>query len=496
MLFAWDALAAGPGAPVDEAATWGFWSWSSLVLALAVVGEVLAIVFVYRVLVRGVSPASTVLWMAVILAAPWFGLLAYYLLPRRLQLVRLRRLQRRERRLREVRPRDDTGDVSVEPEAGGLEALLLQEGGLTDGNRVRWLPGGEQFFAEAAAAIEAAERHVHCVVYILRPDETGLRFLEVLAAAARRGVAVRLCYDSFGSLGLKTSHLAALREAGGRVEAFLPLLWKKRPFTINLRNHRKLLIVDGDVAFVGGRNVGDEYRTGKFGERQQWFDAMVELRGPAVDRLQEIFVQDWCTASEEVLSDTFRPACEAAGDARVAVVCSGPDREHSALWFAIVQTIGEAVRTVDLSSPYLVMPPTLLFALQLAVARGVRVRVHTNGVRSEAAFLYHAQRHHYRRLLESGIEVFETTESYNHAKYLVVDGRHVLVGSANMDLRSAHLNFEVAALVVGAPEFAGEVRATIEERQAEFRRVTPELLPTNPFWRAIDALCGLFSPLM
>ncbi|MCB9877333.1 MAG: PLDc N-terminal domain-containing protein [Planctomycetes bacterium] len=494
----WSA-AQGVAATLESDAVW---AWSSIVFLVAVLGEVLAAVFVYRVLTRGGSPASTLLWVAVILLAPWFGLLLYYLLPRRLQLRKLRMVRRRGGRLRAVQETDDdeaaAGDLVDVPSAGaaGLEALLARGGATTGGNRVRWLSGGEEFFAAAAAAIAGARSHVHCVVYILRPDETGLRFLAVLADAARRGVQVRLCYDSFGSWGLKAHHLAALRAAGGRAEPFLPLLWKRRPFTVNLRNHRKLLIVDGEVGFVGGRNVGDEYRTDRVGRTRRWFDAMLELRGPAVDRLQEVFVQDWCTAADEALPDLGPAAPSHPDGERVAVVFSGPDREQSMLWFAMVQAIGEAGRTVDLSSPYLVLPSTLLFALQLAAARGVRVSVRTNGQSAEAPVLYHAQRHHYRRLLEAGIEVRETLQEYNHAKFLVLDGRTVFVGSHNMDLRSAHLNFEIAAVALDSPELAEQVLATVAERDVGFRSVAEGDLPRDPLRRAIDGLCGLFSPLL
>lgn len=472
-------------------------TWQLVVLAIALLGELLAVVFVYRVLVRGGSPASTLLWMVVILAAPWLGLLVYYLLPRRLQLRRLRRVRVRGARLREVRPRAGGGSEPV-PARTGMAALLsgADGTGLLGGNAVRWLSSGAEFHAAAAAAIDGARLHVHCVVYIFRPDAAGLRFLGLLERAARRGVVVRLLYDSFGSLGLKQAHLAALRAAGGHAVPFLPLLWKRRPFTMNLRNHRKLLVVDGEVGFLGGRNVGDEYFTDRVGNVRSWQDAMLELRGPAVDRMQDVFVEDWCTATDEVLADTFVVPPSHPTGVEVGIVCSGPDRDESDLWFAVVQAVGEAAAAIELSSPYLVPPPTLLFALQLAAARGVRVRIHTNGPKTEAAVLYHAQRSHYRRLLAAGIEIHESVRDYNHAKVMVVDARTVVVGSANMDLRSAHLNFEVAAVVPDAPGLAQQVLATLDQRRAGCRRITLPDLPRQPWKRALDGLCGLLSPLL
>ncbi|MBL9079120.1 MAG: hypothetical protein JNL08_16580 [Planctomycetes bacterium] len=469
-----------------------------MVLALALVGELLALVFVYRVLVSGGSPSSSLLWVVVILAAPWIGLTLYYLMPRRLHLRRLRRVRVRGERVREGRSRG----AAAAARRTGLRALLAGSDGtgLVGGTSVRWLPSGKDFGDAAEAAMDAAQGYVHCVVYIFRPDAAGQRFLATLTRAAARGVQVRLCYDSFGSWGLKASHLAALRAAGGRAEPFLPLLWKRRPFTVNLRNHRKLLVVDGAIGFVGGRNVGDEYFTDRLGRTRTWLDAMLELRGPAVQRLQDVFAEDWCTATDEVLRDLpavpAAAAATASGAIDVGVLCSGPDREESDLWYAMIQAIGDAARSVELSSPYLVPPPTLLFALKVAAARGVTVRIYTNGPKVEAAVLYHAQRHHYRPLLAAGVELYETVQDYNHAKLLVVDGRHVMVGSANMDLRSAHLNFELAVMAVDAEGLAAEVQQTIERRRAGSRRLSTADLPTDPFRRGIDGLCGMLSPLL
>lgn len=477
---------------IDQASSWQ-------VVAIALLGELLALVFVYRVLVRGGSPSTTLLWMVVILATPWIGLVLYYLLPRRLQLRRLRKLRVRGARARELRVRRGPGGEPL-PARTGLRALLggADGAGLAGGTQLRWLPSGEDFFAASSAAIERAQHHVHVVVYILRPDETGRRFLALLTRAAERGVAVRLLFDSFGSFGLKAVHLQALRAAGGQAVPFLPLLWKRRPFTVNLRNHRKLLLVDGAVGYVGGRNVGDEYFTDRLGRERRWLDAMLELRGPGAQRLQEVFVEDWCTATDEVL-ESLPIGPEAGpqpGGGDAAVVCSGPDRDESDLWFAAIQAIGDATTSVDLSSPYLVPPPTLSFALQIAAARGVTVRIYTNGPKVEAAVLYHAQRHHYRHLLAAGIELYETVHEYNHAKLLVVDRRTVLVGSANMDLRSAHLNFEIAVVAIDAERLAGEVMQTIENRRADFRRLQEADLPTDPGRRALDGAAGMLSPLL
>ncbi len=473
-------------------------SWQAFALAFALLGEALAIVFVYRALVRGGSPTSTVLWVLVILLAPWFGLLLYYLLPRRLHLRRLKRLRVRQAKWSEVRGAErHAASTAARPGGVGIAALLEANGhgGFVPGNQLTWLPSGAEFERAAAAAIASARTHVHCVVYILRADAAGQRFLAMLTAAAARGVQVRLLYDSFGSFGLAASHLQPLRAAGGQAVPFLPLLWKRRPFTVNLRNHRKVLLCDDEVGFIGGRNVGDEYFTDRTGNQRPWLDAMLSVRGPAVEGLQDVFVQDWYTATDEVLADSFHPPAP-CGTSQVGIVHSGPDRARPDLWFALIQAIGEAERSIDISSPYLVPPPTLLFALQLAAARGVAVRIWTNGPKAEAAILYHAQRSWYRAFLRADIAIHETVRAYDHAKFLLVDDRIVCVGSANMDLRSAHWNFEIAAVVVGDRELAAAVRATIDARAPGFRRIGAGDLPRRPWSRALDAMCGLLSPVL
>jgi len=368
--------------------------------------------------------------------------------------------------------------------------------GLTRGNRVRWLASGADFFQNAALAIEGSRSFVHLEIYIFRPDATGLRLLELLVAARKRGVQVRLLYDSFGSFGLKARHLAALRAVGGKAEPFMPLLWKRRPFTVNLRSHRKILVVDGEVAFTGGRNVGDEYANDRFGKKRKWLDAMVRVEGPAVAAMHEMFAENWFYATDEELIDAqWYPQQPLLGHDIVGIVGSGPDRDRQPLWLAAFQAIAAAETSIDVSSPYLVPPPSLLLALVVAASRGVRVRIFTNGRRSEAAVLYHAQRSYYDELVENGIEVYETEADYNHAKALVVDAKNVMIGSANFDLRSAHLNFEIAVVLPESPDFARAVIATLAERASGCRRVTVPM-PLRPMWRLIDGFCRLLSPLL
>jgi len=471
------------------------WHWVAFSFAIA--GWALAALFVTRLVTRGGAPASTLLWVVVILLAPWIGLVLYYLMPRRLQ---LRRLRRRRNHLSWIEGELDRMR-SVEagpPHESALERLLhhLDADAVHDGNEVRWLAGGAEFFEAALAAIAAAVHSIHFEMYIFRSDASGRRLLAALAAAARRGVEVRLLFDAVGSFALKHADLRELRAAGGKAESFLPLLWKRRPFTLNLRNHRKLLVVDGGLAFLGGRNVGDEYVQDRLGVQSQWLDAMVAIQGPAVGRLQRVFVEDWYNAANEDLAVArYFPPVPRAGDDTVGVVQSGPDRDRQGLWWATFHLLTSAQRTIDLSSPYLLPPPTLLFALKVAAGRGVRVRVLTNGPAAEAFVLQQAQRSYYRELLDAGIELYETISDYNHTKVLVVDGSTMLVGSANLDMRSAHLNFEVAVVVPSA-RVAQAALATLEQRAGLCRRIDRAHLRRGALRKLVEGVCRLLSPVL
>jgi cardiolipin synthase len=476
------------------------WQW--VAISFYLLGEALAVVFVLRVLSAGGAPATTLLWVGIILAAPYLGLLLYYLFPRQLQLRRLKRIKQKQERHRGGRRSTSSStvglDLMIPATLDPLRALLvgLDIDGVTEGNEVTWLPTGGEFFAAAATAIEQARTFVHFQTYIFRPDATGRHLLTLLTAAARRGVEVRLLFDSLGSFHLKNKDLAELRQAGGKAAAFLPMLWKRRPFTVNLRNHRKFVLVDGEVAFSGGRNVADEYANDRLGDHA-WLDAMVAIRGPAVPVLQDVFTEDWFNATDEALTDVrYFPPSPPCGSAVLGVVRSGPDNEQQELWWALFQAVNSARVSLDLSSPYLVPPPVLLLALKVAAARGVRVRIHTNGASAEAIVLHQAQRSYYGEFLAAGIEIYETVTDYNHAKVLVADGRTVMVGSANLDLRSANLNFEAAIVVPDSPSLAAAVIATIDERCSTSRRIRPDDVRGNALRRVLDGACRLLSPIL
>jgi cardiolipin synthase len=470
-------------------------AWVPLVLAI---GQALAVAFVLHALLARRSSA-TLTWTIFVLLTPFLGLILFYLMPHR---IRMKRLRRRASQMAWIEPQLD--ELALRPDSpthrtDPLERLLLSmdSESVSDGNRIELLAAGTAFTRRAVAAIESARRFVHLETYILRPDRAGLALLELLAATAARGVEVRVLFDNIGSWWLRAKHLAPLHAAGGKSSAYLPLLWRRRPLTLNLRNHRKLLLVDGEIAFLGGRNVGEEYVRDRFGKGRRWHDLMVELAGPVVRRLQRTFVEDWYNATDEDLAnEAYFPETRPRGSASLGVIASGPDIPHSRIDWVLLQLISSAQARLDISTPYFLPHEGLIAALQVAAGRKVHVRVLTNGPRSEAFILYRAGRSQYRELLACGVEIREMAADYNHAKLIIVDDKYVLSGSHNLDMRSSRLNFEVAVVGRGS-ELAAAARQIFDQRCARALPVTLAILRQDSKVSVLtQGLCRLAAPVL
>ncbi|HZU83126.1 MAG TPA: cardiolipin synthase [Polyangiaceae bacterium] len=415
---------------------------------------VVALGLVPLVLVRRKEPSSTIAWILTLVLLPPIGAVLFLLFGR----DRVRWPARRKRALDAMvsaqvdASRDGADADATAALESPLERALFRVGARlthmrpTSGNRVTVLVDGNATYDEIGAAIDGARHHVHAQYYLIRNDATGAWFRDRLIAAAKRGVVVRLLLDGYGCFALGASWRRPLRKAGVRVAEFLPM-HSVLLQPVNLRNHRKIVVVDGEVAFTGGFNVGDEYR-GQMRGLGGWRDVHLRVEGPAAAELQRVFFQDWAFAtSEPIAPDEYFPRELAArGDATVAVVTSGPDTRSEAIHRLFFGAIVGAEREVLVTTPYFVPTESLLVAMEVAAMRGVRMKLLLPG-RSNHRVTFHAGRSFYAPLLEAGVELLEYQPGIVHAKTLVADGVVALVGSANMDMRSFRLNFEVHTVV-------------------------------------------------
>jgi cardiolipin synthase len=373
---------------------------------------------------------------------------------------------------------------------------------MTHGNQLEIYADGPPVFAAMLDAIRAACHHIHLEFFIFHSDEIGSQFLIELARKAREGVEVRLLYDAMGSHSLHQRHLRPLREAGGKTSVFLPINPLRRRLQINMRNHRKILVVDGQVGFIGGLNIGDEYlgRNRYFG---YWRDTHLRLEGPAVADLQRVFSEDWDFAADEHLTEgkdaararLYFQARAAGGPHAVQIIDSGPDRDLKSIREIYFSAILKARHRLWIASPYFVPDAGMLDALRLAGYQGIDVRF-LGQFYPDKWIPQFAARYHWRQVLPAGVKIYQYSRGMMHSKVVMVDGEWASVGTANLDNRSLHLNFEVNCLIYSPKAVAILEEAFLRDLTCSVR-LDEQVYSHRPFSsRLIENACRLMSPVL
>jgi len=359
----------------------------------------------------------------------------------------------------------------------------------TEGNRVALHHQGRDALEAMLETAASARRRIHLETYILRADTTGRRFLDLLQARAAAGVEVRLLYDAFGSLGLDEGAVQRLRRVGGEVVAFNPLRRFYPRWAPRRRDHRKILTVDGRVAFAGGLNIGDEY-WGASGEG--WRDTQVRVEGPAVRDLDAVFLESWFRADGPLLPwhELLDSAPEKCGDVRCAVVPDGPTYRRRRMRELLLAALRSSVEEVRIASPYFAPGRRVLRALAEAAERGVAVDLLWAG-RTDHPVLRRAARALLPRLLPSGVRIYEYKASIMHAKVALFDERWAIVGSSNLDRQSFEHSYEVNLVLEGGD--VAEQVALAFERDIEISEPVDSERLARRGWleRMVDRLAAL-----
>lgn len=319
---------------------------------------------------------------------------------------------------------------------------------LTQDNDVRIFTDGEEKFDSLIRDLKRATDHIHLLYYIVRNDELGTRIADVLVERAQAGVEVRLLYDDMGSRRIGRKYVRRLTDAGVEVVSFFPPKIPKINLKINFRNHRKLAIIDGRVGYIGGFNIGDEYlgKDKKFG---YWRDTHLRVQGGAVQNMQVRFILDWNQASSVKITFEERfydRAHNVNGSAGVQIVSSGPDSQWEQIKLGYIKMILSAKEYIYLQTPYYIPDESLRDALRIAALSGVKVKLMIPN-KPDHMFVYWATMSHVGDLLEAGAEAYIYQKGFLHAKTIVVDGKIASVGTANIDVRSFRLNFEINAFL-------------------------------------------------
>ena len=481
--------------------------WTEVTLSFPLVymlSEWLIRLLMLGVVIERHPPRTAMLWLLVIYFLPWPGLLLYVLIgENRLPHRRLVKRQALQKKLDELQKRHVPSLPSARAvlDQDFLPAVKLAETlgkmPIMFGNQVQLLNHAHDVIDHLVIDIDVAKQHVHLLFYIFEQDSTGMRVCAALERAAARGVKCRLLVDDQGSRDFLRHHADVLRSKGVEVYAALPVnLLRAAVARIDLRNHRKIAVIDSRIGYAGSQNIVDPGYGRKKGF--QWFDLMVRLTGPVVLELQAVFIGDWYAESDQLLeTDDIFPLVEnpMGEGAPVQVLPSGPLEAAESYQRLTVAAIYSARRHVSITTPYFVPDEVFLVALETAALKGVKVELIVPE-HSDQRVVGYAARGYFERLLRVGVIIHHYHKGVLHTKSMTIDDSLAFVGSSNFDIRSFALNFEVN-LIFYQPAFAAELYQQQQSYKADSRLITLEEWLQRPWYkRVIQNITRLLSPLL
>ncbi len=465
----------------------------NIILALMVVG------FERR------KPTATLSWLLLMLFLPGFGFLLYMFLGQDLRKKRLFYIKEGEEReiFTLVQQQEENfhnnelvfNNPRVQEYKEIIHLHLNNQALYTQDNWVRMYQDGADLFRDLAAAIEQAKKYIHLEYYIIRNDNLGKSILDLLVRKARQGIEVKLLYDGMGCMRLPRTFFRPLIEAGGQTANFFPPLLPYINLRINYRNHRKICLIDGEDGFTGGFNIGDEYLG--ISELGYWRDTHIRIKGSALDDLEMRFLLDWRYAScDNFIADSrYFPKRVPQGDTGIQIVSSGPDSKWSAIKNGYLKMISSARRNIYLQTPYFVPDDSILEGLRIAALSGIEVCLIIPG-KPDHFFVHWASLSYVGELLEAGVRCFTYNRGFIHSKLIVVDGMLSTVGTANLDIRSFELNFEVNAFIYDE-KLSREFEAAFIKDLEDCTEITMAgYLSRSVSVRVKEAFCRLLSPLL
>lgn len=441
---------------MEEVSSWIAIAWKYLSVTLIIGYYVLVILAVFKLLLENKNPLKTHSYLLVMILIPIVGLLIYVLFgqdyrrnkmfSRKAAIDQVRVDEYVEKQLQLESRSELIEDDDVRDKANIIKLLLHNNRSfLTKKNKIDLLINGENKFAELLACLSVAKSHIHIEYYIFDHDEIGKKVATLLCQKAREGVEVRFIYDAVGTSHLTKSFKKAFDEAGVKCYPFMPVYLPKLS-RANYRDHRKIVVIDGTVGFVGGINIADRYINK--GKRILWRDTHLKVSGEAVYSLQVVFMLNWYFVSKSSLdfSAKYFPDMEQPGTQCMQIAASGPDSDWASIMQAFFVAISTAKNQVLITTPYFIPNEPILEAIKTAALSGVDVQI-IFPHKGDNAIVQAASMSYMKEVLEAGVKVNLYSDGFIHSKTIVVDGLVSSVGTANMDFRSFDQNFEVNALI-------------------------------------------------
>lgn len=451
------------------------------------------------------DPAKTSTWVLLLIALPILGLLLYIFFGqnrRKEKLFSRKEIQDIEQieylsHKQVIRFSNKTEVHSRLNEHISIITLLLNNSKalLTERNEVNIFQDGNNAFDSIIDALYSAISSIHIEFYIINNDKLGNRIKNILITKAKEGVKVRVLFDDVGSWSLPKKFVRELRNAGVDIYPFMEVRFPLLTSRVNYRNHRKIVVVDGRVGYLGGMNIADRYIEGtrRLG---QWYDTMLRIEGEAVHSLQVIFLIDWyfvtgCIVKER---EIYFPKPTITSFHPIQVITSGPDSDWASIMQAFFHAITRAKNHIYISTPYFIPNESILTALKTASLSGIDVRLILPG-KSDSTIVYWSSLSYISELLEAGIKVYLYHNGFNHSKIMMIDSNVAMVGSANMDIRSFEDNFEVAAFIYDS-QITLQLEKNFLSNLAKSQTITSQSWSKRPLKNSYkEALARLISPL-
>lgn len=415
---------------------------------------ILTLLAILHIILYGSRPVKSLSWLLIVLIFPFIGILLYIVFGinrRRIKIFKLKQTVRR-------RLYDDTfsnhnikaSKFELEDKQSNKLSRLLKTSSRFNtqpGNEVLVLYNGEKTFDTIFETLQKAKDFIHLQYYIFEEGELLDRLYHLFKEKIEKGVEVRILYDAIGSYSLRKKQIKKFKNIGAKVFPIMPLHFGSFLFTLNYRNHRKIIIIDGKIGFTGGVNISDKYIKPN-SELGIWDDTHLYLKGPAVDNLHRVFIKDYYFASnrELLLKDDYLPDIDQCGNVNVQIVAGGPDSDHPSIMQQYITMINLAEDYIYISNPYFIPNSAMLEALRIAALSNVNIKLLVPK-KSDSWLAKHSMLSFFEELLFLGIEIYQQKDDFLHSKVIVMDGKIASIGSGNFDHRSFEHNFETNALI-------------------------------------------------
>tara|TARA_R110002050_G_scaffold59259_2_gene132567 strand:- start:13251 stop:14672 length:1422 start_codon:yes stop_codon:yes gene_type:complete len=454
------------------------------------------------IVLHGSRPTKSLSWLLAIIAIPFGGPILYYLFGvnrRKFKFFRLRQTEKRklyDETYKELKNSENS--IKIDSLKYHKLSKLIKNNTFFlpySGNQVTVLNDGKETFDAIFKTLENAKTFIHLQYYIFEEGELFERFYLLFKKKIKEGVEVRLIYDSVGSFAFRGSTIKRFKNIGVQAYPMMPLRFGSLLFTLNYRNHRKIIVVDGAVGFIGGVNVSDKYIK-KISDLGIWKDLHLRIEGPVVNSIHRIFIKDYHFASNEkmLINEKYLPNNSSKGDTTVQIVSSGPDSKQPAVMQQYIAMINSANESIYIANPYFIPGTTVLQALKIATLSGVKISL-LIPKKSDSLMAKYSMFSRFEELLAIGVNIF-LRDDFSHSKVILIDGELASVGSGNFDYRSFEHNFEANALI-----YDKKVTQTIYKEFDEYC-MTNETLDYTTFKnrsiieKFLEGLAKFFSPLL